>query len=262
MIIIGELINSTRDDVKQALVDKDEEVIRKLARKQQEAGADFIDINAATSMEKEVEDTEWLINVVQDELEGARLSIDTPNPTALAKGLKLCEERPMINSITNEKERREEVLPLVKEYQAAIIALAMGGEGMPKSMEDRLTEARELIGTLTQAGLCEEDIYIDPLAMSVGSNQDQAMVVANTIRAVKEEYEGIKTTVGLSNVSFGLPDRSLINRTFLAILIAYGLDAAIIDPTDENLMDTLRAAEALAGTDRHCMNYIKHKRRK
>jgi 5-methyltetrahydrofolate--homocysteine methyltransferase len=260
LIIIGELINSTRDEVKEALANREGEIIRKLARDQHEAGADFIDINAATSMEKEVEDTKWLVNIVQEELEGVRLSIDTPNPEAMAKGLELCKEKPMINSITNEKERKKEILPLVKEYEAEVIALAMGSGGMPKSAEDRLTEARELIQTLTDVGVKEERIYIDPLAMSIGSNQDQACIVMDTIRTIKGEYE-VKTSVGLSNVSFGLPDRSLINRTFLAILLSHGLDAAIMDPTNNQLMDTVRAAEALLATDKHCMNYIKHKRR-
>lgn len=261
MIIIGELINSTRAEVKEALADRDEEVIRKLARDQYEAGADFIDINAATSMEREIEDTEWLVNVVQDELEEVRLSIDTPNPQAMSKGLELCKKVPMINSITNEEDRKKEILPLVKEYEAEVIALTMGKSGMPKSTEDRLKEAEELIGVLTDQRVEEEKIYIDPLVMSIGSNQDQAGIVMETIKKIKEKY-GVKTSVGLSNVSFGLPDRSLINRTFLAILLSSGLDAAIIDPTDEQLIDTLRAAEALLAIDQHCMEYIKHKRRK
>lgn len=260
MIIIGELINSTRDEVKEALAKRDEKVIRKLAKVQKVAGADFIDINAATSMEKEVEDTKWLVNVVQDELDEVRISIDTPNPEAMRKGLGLCKEKPMINSITNEEERKKEILPMVKEYDTEVIALAMGSSGMPKSTEERLNEAEDLIEILTDAGVGEGRIYIDPLVMSIGSNQDQAGVVVETIREIKRNHQ-VKTSVGLSNVSFGLPDRSLINSTFLAILLSYGLDAAIIDPTDKQLMDTLKAAEALLGIDKHCMEYIKHMRK-
>ncbi len=261
MIIVGELINSTRDQVKEAIKGKDEQTIRELAKAQYQAGADFIDINSATSMKKETEDMEWLVNVVQDELDGVRLSIDTPNPEAMAKGLELCKEKPMVNSISNEKERKKHILPLVKEYEAEVIALAMGSEGMPKSVEDRLNEVRDLIDLLTDEGVEENRIYIDPLVMSIGSNQDQAGIVMETIETIKDRY-GVNTVVGLSNVSFGLPDRSLINSAFLTILLGVGLDAAIIDPTDEQLMDALKATEALLGIDKHCMEYIKYKRQK
>jgi 5-methyltetrahydrofolate--homocysteine methyltransferase len=254
MLIIGELINSSRKKVKEALKVKDEKIIRELARVQIEAGADVLDLNAATSMNREVKDLRWLVEVVQDELGDVRLSIDTPNPKAMAEALKLCKSKPMINSITNESKKKE-IIPLLREYNADVIGLTMGGRGMPKTVEDRLREAKQLLTTLDEAGIEKERIYLDPLVMSIGSNQDQGQIVIKTVSLIKQEL-GVKVSVGLSNVSFGLPARPLLNKTFLAMLLSAGADAAIIDPTDNELIATLRAAEALLGKDRYCMKYI------
>lgn len=265
MLIIGELLNSTRKEVKEALQNKDEVTIRRLAREQVEAGADVLDINTATSMEREIEDLEWVIDLIYDEVgEGVRLSIDSPNPGAIAAGLKLCKARPMINSINNDPKLQEQLIPLIKEHEPDVIGLAMGGKGkgMPKTREERLEEAEQLITTLQNSGIDLSRLYIDPLVMTIGSDQEQARVVIETVRAIKERWGdlGVKTSVGLSNVSFGLPRRSVINRAFLTMLLLAGLDAALIDPTDKGVMEILRASEALLGTDAYCMQYIKYMR--
>lgn len=266
MLIIGELLNSTRNKVKQALQEKDEATIRSLARRQVEAGADILDVNTATSMERETGDMEWVIGLIYDEVgEGVRLAIDSPNPKAIAAGLALCKARPMINSLNNDTKLREQLIPLAKEYDADIIGLTMGGKGgMPKTREDRLGEAERLISSLEAAEVNLEQLYIDPLAMSIGSNQEQAMAVIETVRGIKERWGdlGVKTSSGLSNVSFGLPGRSIINRAFLAMLLGAGLDAALIDPTDQGLMDILKASAALIGADAYCLEYIRYMREK
>ncbi len=266
MLIIGELLNSTRKKVKQALQERDEATIRRLARDQVEAGADVLDVNTATGMERETSDMEWVIGLIYDEIgEGVRLAIDSPNPAAMAKGLELCKARPMINSINNEAKLQEQLAPLLKEYGPDIIGLTMGGKGgMPQTKEDRLAEAEQLINFLQASGVDLARLYIDPLAMSIGSNQEQAMAVIETVRTIKERWgdRGVKTSSGLSNVSFGLPGRKIINRAFLAMLLAAGLDAALIDPTDERLMDILKASEALTGEDSYCLGYIRYMRDK
>lgn len=265
MLIIGELLNSTRREVREALRRRDEGVIRGLARAQLEAGADVLDVNAAVSMERELEDLEWMIRAVYAELgEGVRFAIDSPNPEAIEFGLSLCRagSRPMINSINNDPGLQERLIPLAKEYDAEVIALAMGSGRLPKTAEERLGEAERLLRTLEAAGVDPERVYIDPLVMAISSDQGQGRAVLEALRGIKERWGalGVKTCVGLSNVSFGLPRRSLINRAFLAMLLAAGLDAALLDPTDRELMNTLRASEALVGLDPHCLSYIEHVR--
>ncbi len=267
VLIIGELLNSTRRGVREALRRRDEGVIRRLARAQVEAGAAVLDVNAAASVDRELEDLEWMIRVVQAELgEGVRLAIDSPNPEAIELGLSLCQggpgPRPMINSINNDPKLQERLIPLAKEFDAEVIALAMGPGRLPKTAEERLREAERLLEALEAAGIEPERVYIDPLVMAIGTDQEQGRAVLEAVRGIKERWGalGVKTCVGLSNVSFGLPRRSLINRAFLAMLLAAGLDAALLDPTDRELMDTLRASEALVGLDPYCLRYIKHMR--
>jgi len=263
MIVIGELINSTRDEVKQALADHDEATIRRLAREQVAAGADILDVNTATSRKREIEDMEWVIDLIHDEVgTDVRLAIDSPNTEAVKRGLEKAEARPMVNSVNNEPSSQEALVPLLREHDADVIGLTMGGAGMPKALDDRLQEAEQLVNSLDNAGFDLSRLYIDPLVMTIGSNQEQAGYVIETVRAIQERWgeQGVKTSVGLSNVSYGLPHRGIINRAFLAMLLEAGLGAAIIDPTERPMMDTLRASEALLGIDAHCLGYIKYMR--
>jgi len=257
-LTIGELINSTRDEVKQALKEKDEELIRKLARDQAETGADVIDLNAGESMEDEKADMDWLIDIVEDEVEDVRICIDTPDPAVLEFALGKVENRPVINSISNEKDKAK-AREVAADSNAEIIGLAMGEEGMPETVEDRLNETEALLEKCDKLGIDKDRLYIDVIAMTIGSNQEQGQYVIDSVRGIKEEF-GVKTNIGLSNMSFGLPDRALINRTVFAMLLEAGLDAALIDPTDKPMMDTLKAAEALLGIDKNCLNYLKYKR--
>lgn len=257
-LTIGELINSTRDEVKQALKEKDEDLIRKLARDQAETGADVIDLNAGESMEDEKEDMDWLIDLVEDEIDDVRICIDTPDPEVLEFALNKVENKPVINSISNEKDKVK-AREVAADSDAEIIGLAMGEEGMPETVEDRLNETEALLEKCNSLGIEEDRLYIDVIAMTIGSNQEQGQYVIDSVREIKDKF-GVKTNIGLSNMSFGLPDRALINRTVFAMLLEAGLDAALIDPTDKPMMDTLRAAEALLGVDKNCLNYLKYKR--
>jgi len=257
-LTIGELINSTRDEVKQALKEKDEELIRKLARDQAETGADVIDLNAGESMEDERADMDWLIDIVEDEVDDVRICIDTPDPEVMEFALGKVENRPVINSISNEKDKAQ-AREVAADSEAEIIGLAMGEEGMPETVEDRLNETEALLDKCESLGIDKDRLYIDVIAMTIGSNQEQGQYVIDSVRQIKEEF-GVKTNIGLSNMSFGLPDRALINRTVFAMLLEAGLDAALIDPTDRPMMDTLKAAEALLGVDKNCLNYLKYMR--
>jgi 5-methyltetrahydrofolate--homocysteine methyltransferase len=263
ILVVGELINSTRKSVKAALEAKDEATIRRLAREQVEAGADIIDINTATSMEDEIDDMKWVIGLIHDEVGKVRLAIDSPNAKAMAAGLELCQERPLINSINNDPRERA-FIDIVKSFDGDIIGLPMGGKtGMPKTVEERLEEVDIMVCTLDEAGVDPSRLYIDSIVMTIGSNQEQGRAVIESTREIKKRYggRGVKTSVGLSNISFGLPHRSLVNQAFLAMLLEAGLDMSFIDPKDIGMMSTLRASEAILGTDTGCLKYIKHVRK-
>ena len=259
--VIGELINSTRSEITKAIVEKDDALIRRLARTQSEAGAHVIDLNAGQSMENEVRDLQWLIGVVEHELgKDVRLAIDTSNPDAMETGLKACSTPPVINSISNEKGNAG-LIKLAAESGAEVIGLAMGEHGMPKTAEDRLEETRALLEKCDHAGLNHERLYVDMICMSVGSGPEQGTQVLQAIQRTKDEL-GVKTFVAVSNISFGLPNRRLLNRTFLAMLIEAGLDGAIMDSTDKRMMDAICASRALLGLDNYCMQYIKAQKAK
>jgi len=259
--IVGELINSTRPQVGEAIAEKNDSLIRRLAHSQVEAGAQVIDLNAGQSLENEVQDLLWLIGVVEDELgKDVRLAIDTSNPEAMEAGLKICSGRPVINSISNEK-GKENLIALAAESEAEVVGLAMGEHGMPKTADDRLEETRALLEKCDRVSLDRDRLYVDMICMSVGSGQEQGTQVLQAVRRAKQELD-VKTFAAGSNVSFGLPNRRLLNRTFLAMLVEAGLDGALIDPTDRRIMDTIYASRALLGRDNYCMQYIKQQKRR
>lgn len=257
--IIGELINSTRSEIAKALKEKDEVLIRQKARAQREAGANVIDLNAAASIKNEVDDLKWLIRIVEDELgKDVRLAIDTSNPIAMEAGLAACAAPPVINSISNEK-KNAKLIELAARSGAEVIGLAMGEYGMPKTAEERMEEARALLKKCDRAGLNRDRLYMDTICIAVGSGPEQGREVLTAVRRIKQELD-MKTFTAVSNVSFGLPNRRLLNRTFLAMLIEAGLDGAIMDPTDERAMEVVYASRALAGFDDYCLQYIKNQK--
>ncbi len=256
MIIIGEKINSTLKKVKPAIENYDSKTIQNLALTQVKAGATYIDLNAGMFFNDEPDRLEWLVNTVQ-EVTDAPLSMDSPNPEALERGLEANKNgKPIINSITAESERFEAVLPLVVKYKTAVIALCMDDTGMPETEEDRVAIARRLIPELSDAGVAHEDIFIDPLIRPIGTGSHYGKVAIGTMRKVKEEFPDVHVTCGLSNISFGIPARKLMNQTFLVAAVANGMDGAILNPLDKKLMTFLYAVEALMGHDDYCMEYL------
>ncbi len=256
MIIIGEKINSTLKAIRPAMECRDAAVIADLAKKQTEAGACYLDVNAGMFYENELETLQWLIDVVQDTVK-TPLSIDSPNAKAMALGLAANKNgKPIVNSITGEKERLHAVLPLVVQYKASVIALCMDDCGMPETAADRVGIARTLIDTLTKEGVALDDIFIDPMIRPIGTGSHYGHVALDTIRTVKTEYPEVHIACGLSNISFGIPARKVMNQAFLVAAMAAGMDGAILDPLDKKLMTFLYASEALLGVDDFCMNYI------
>ncbi|MFP4589098.1 MAG: dihydropteroate synthase [Candidatus Bipolaricaulota bacterium] len=256
VLIIGELINSTRDQVKQALQSRNEDLIRRLARTQYEAGAEVLDLNAAESMEEELRDMEWLIAVTQDEIQDIRIAIDTADPEVMATGLEKAINKPVINSITNEEDNRP-IRELAAKYDVEVIGLAMGERGIPKKIDDRVRETRDLLEKCNRMGISRDRLYVDVVAMSVAGSPGQGRYAIETIREIKDAH-GVRTCIGLSNISFNLPNRSLLNRTFFALLLEAGLDAVLLDPTAKNMIGVLQATKALLGEDEHCLEYLEY----
>lgn len=256
MIIIGEKINSTLKAVRPAMESYDASAIQDLAKRQYEAGATFIDVNAGMFIKDEPERLAWLVNTIQQVVD-APFSIDSPSPIAIEMALKANKNpRPIINSITDEKERYNAILPLIVEYKTGIVALCMDDKGMPETVNDRVVIADRLIGKLSKEGVKLDDIYIDPMVRPIGTGPHYGTVAIETIRKVKAEFPEVHITCGLSNISFGIPGRKLMNQTFLIAAIAAGMDGAILDPMDKKLMSFIYAGEALMGVDDYCINYI------
>jgi 5-methyltetrahydrofolate--homocysteine methyltransferase len=256
MKIIGEKINGTRKRVQEAVLSRDAAFIQKLASDQAQAGATWIDINAGTPVEREPDDLIWLVETVQAAVDKP-LCLDSANPAALAAALPRVNQAPLMNSISGEQGRLTGVLPLAAQAGGGVIALAMDDKGIPAATEGRLAIVQRLIGLTREAGIPDEQVYVDPLVMTIGASGDAGCVALATVRAVKAEFPQVHITSGLSNVSFGLPVRSLINRAFLTLMLEAGLDSAILDPLDRELRRAILAAEAVLGIDRHCLNYTR-----
>lgn len=259
MLIVAERINTSRKRIGSAVRKRDTAFIAREAVTQAEAGAAYIDVNAGTSVADELDDLVWLTETVQSAVK-VPVCIDSANPKALEAALKVHTGEAMINSITAERERIEAILPLVVQYGSRVVALAMDDGGMPETADDRLRVVEGLLKRLTGEGIEPERIYFDPLIRPISTNPDQARAAVEATRRIMTEFDLVHTICGLSNISFGLPRRNLLNRSFLTLLIGAGLDAAIIDPTEPGIMSTVLAAEALLGRDEFCMNYISAER--
>ena len=254
MLIIGEKINGTLKKTAAAIADRDAAFIRDLACRQVEAGADYLDVNAGTGSGKEPEDLVWLVEIVQTIVD-VPLCLDSANPQALQAGLEYVRRTPMINSISGEARRLEGILPLAAARGCPVIALLLDDQGIPADLNGRLEIGRRLIGLTRKAGLPDEKVYIDPLAMAISTKTEGALIALESMRALRSEFPAVKFSIGLSNISFGLPARSLINQAFLAQLLATGLDAAIINPMEQGMINMLYATELVLGRDRYCRSY-------
>ena len=255
MLVIGERINSTRKAIRKAILDRDADCIRKEARRQVEAGSGYIDANAGIEPEREPDDLVWLTETIQSAVD-CPVSLDTASPDAMKAALAVHQGTPMINSITGEEGRHEAVLPLADEYDARLVALTMGRAGMPRTVEDRMEAAREVADLISGQGIGLDRVYFDPVLCSVATESEAGQIALETVSRLRDEFPDAHITCGLSNISFGLPQRNVLNRNALAMLMAAGLDSAIIDPTEPHMMSAVRAGEALLGRDDFCMNYI------
>jgi len=255
MIIIGELINASRKQIAPAIENKDADTIQKIAKDERENGADFIDVNAGVFVGKESDYLKWLVTTVQETVE-APCCLDSPDPKAIETALSIHKGVPMINSISLEKERYKALLPVVSGTECKVVALCMSDKGMPETTDDRVSIADELINNLLKNNVPLDNIYVDPLVQPVSTKDSYGIEFLNAIEKIINKFPGVHTICGLSNISFGLPERKFLNQTFMVMAITKGLDAAIVNPLDKGMMAKIVAAETLAGKDEYCSQYL------
>ena len=249
------MINASRKAVGAAIEDGDGDAIQKIASDQAEAGADYIEVNAGIFIDREAEYLQWLVKTVQD-VTLKPCAIDSPNPEAIKKALSVHKGLPMINSISLEKERYNNLMPIIAGTDMKVIALCMSDEGMPQTVDDRLKIADRLINALVQNNVPIDNIFVDPLVQPLSVNDLFGLEFINAIEQIRKRFKGVHTVCGLSNISYGLPERQLLNQTFLVMAITKGLDGAIVNPMDKKIMANIIAAEALMGKDEFCTNYL------
>lgn len=257
MFIIGEKINSTRKSIAAAIKDRNALHIQEVAKAQENAGAHALDVNCGTlATSEEAETMKWLVKTVQAVSE-LPLCIDSASPAAIAAGLQEHVGKPVINSISGESQRYDAVLPLVKQYNASVIALCNDDRGLPSSTEVALEVGNSLVARLIHDGIPVDDIYLDPLVKTLAAIPETVVQTLDVMRELALRYPGLHFVSGLSNVSFGLPERKHLNRAFVVMSVANGLDAVIADPLDRVLVALIYAAEALMNKDRYCLEYVR-----
>jgi 5-methyltetrahydrofolate--homocysteine methyltransferase len=252
-VLIGERINPAgKKKLAEALKAGNLEIVRSEALAQVEAGADILDVNVGTFGVDEVTLLPQAVRAVMDTVD-VPLCIDSNNPAALEAAVKIYKGKPLINSVTGEERSLTRVLPMVKEYKAAVVGLVQDDEGIPKDAKRRVSIAHKIVERAEKVGISRENIIIDCLAFAVGADTSSGLAVMEAIRTIKAEL-GVNMTVGASNISFGLPDRELINNAFVAMAIAAGLTCLITDAA--KVRPTVMATDLILGRDKHARRYI------
>jgi len=257
VIIIGERINGMFTDIKNAISNEDPAAVQEWAKKQKEGGARYLDINVGPGSANPKEAMKFLIEATQ-EVSDLPLCLDSTNYDVIEEGLKVCKNPAMINSVPAEPDKMDRVFSLAKEFDAEVIGLAKNQEGIPKDAESRMALAMELVATADAYGISADMLYIDPLVLPCNVAQDHGPEVFETLRQIKLVSDPPpKTVVGLSNISQGgIKNRELVNRTFAVMAMANGLDAAIADADDEELIAAVATARIILNMDIYCDSYI------
>ena len=262
MFIIGELINGMYQNIGKAIKEKDKSVIQSCALKQLKSGADALDVNCGPASRQPLSDIQWLVECIQ-EVTDKPLSLDSSKPAVIESGLKVMKNKAIINSTTADPEKLEVLVSLAKKYQTKLIGLTISAKGIPQNKDQRLELAATIVAYCSEQGFPIEDLYLDPIVLPVNVAQAQMQDILESIREFKIISEpSPKTIVGLSNVSQGSCLRSLLNRTFLAMAIAFGLDAAILDPQDKELMDAAITGNLILNKQIYCDSYLEAYRKK
>jgi 5-methyltetrahydrofolate corrinoid/iron sulfur protein methyltransferase len=263
MLIIGENISVIAKAIGNAIKERDPKPIVDLAKDQAKAGANYIDVNIGPATKQGEELMQWMVKSIQAEVD-LPLALDTKNINAIEAGLEVHKGKAMINSVTGDQEKLDILMPMAKKYNANIIGIALTEKGVPPDVDSRLEIVMNIVNSAMEHGVPMEDLYLDPIVLPVGVLQEQ---VSNCIEAVKvfkqlQELMGLdsqpKTTVGLSNVSQSSPEelKSLINRTLLLVLLSNGLDSAILDPLDKDLMAAVKTFDIVNNKILYAHSYL------
>lgn len=260
MIIIGEKINATLKRAREIIVNRDTRSLLTLAKEQADAGADYIDMNVGTgegTREDEIEAMRWAVETVQKEIP-TPLCIDSADPAVLDAGLAAAAKRPcLINSVKGAASSLDAIVPLAKKYDALLVGLAMDEAGIPATVEGRIGACEIIAAACEKYGVSVSNLFFDPLVVPVSTDGNQGVCTLETLREIKKRFPSAKTTMGLSNISFGLPVRPRVNQAFMHMAVAAGLDSALMNPMDTQMIAAIRTAEALTGRDRHCRQYTR-----
>ena len=258
MIIIGEKINGSIPSVAEAIKNRDAEFIKNRAIAQAEAGATFIDCCASVPEEIEVETLHWMIDCIQ-EVTDLPISVDSPSPAVLAEAYKFCKRPGLFNSVSGEGDKIDMIFPIMAQPENKkweVIALLSDNTGIPKNAADRLKVFANIMAKAKEYGISPSRIHIDPLVEMLCTSENGIETNIETITAVREQYPSIHITAAVSNISFNLPVRKLVNWGFVVLAMNAGLDSAILDPTNRDMLGLILATEALLGEDEYCMEYI------
>lgn len=262
MIIIGELINGMYKDVGKAIVNKEVDVIQHLAIEQTKNGAAFLDVNTGPYSKNPKDDMKWLVETIQKVCD-TPLSLDSTKADVIEEGLRHAKPRAIINSTSADDAKMETIFGLAKRYNAQVIALAMDKSGVPNNKEKRLELAATIVAKAIDLGINPEDLYLDPIVLPVNVAQAQGKEILESIREFRLLCDpSPNTTIGLSNVSQGTVERSLVNRTFLTMAVANGLSSAILDPLDKDLMNAMITAELIFNKNIYCDSFLDAYRKK
>jgi len=254
MIIIGEKINGAIPSVAKAIAERDEDWIRDLAKRQSEAGADYIDVCSSVP-DKDVETLEWLIGLVQ-EVSDRPICIDSPSAHSIVEAIPFCSKPGIINSVSLEGDKIDTVFPVIADTGWECIALLSGEHKISEDVQDRIDAFEKIMEKAKEYQIAASRLHIDPLVFSVGMNPESFLGYAEVARYIKDAYPDVHITSGLSNISFGIPSRKTMNQAFLILAMQSGMDCAIIDPTNRDMVGSIFAAEALLGIDEYCIEYI------
>jgi 5-methyltetrahydrofolate--homocysteine methyltransferase len=255
MIIIGEKINGSIPVVAKAIAERDAEFIKDRARKQAEAGATYIDCCASVEEDVEVETLKWMIDCIQEATD-LPISVDSPSADVIAQVFPYCKQPGLINSVSMEGDKVDKLFPLIADTKWEVICLLSDDTGIPKCAEDRLKVFEKLMAKANEYGIKPSRMHIDPLIEMLCTSEDGIAMIEEVISTIREQYPSIHITAAVSNISFNLPVRKLINLGFTVLAMKAGLDSAILDPTNRDLLGVIYATEALLGLDDYCMEYI------
>jgi len=255
MIIIGEKLNGSIPSVGKAIADRDETRIRHLAKIQTDAGADYLDVCASVQEETEVDTLKWMVDLVQDESD-IPICLDSPSQYTLVKALPYCKKPGLVNSVSLEGDKIDTIFPVIADTAWSCVALLCDDKGIPNSVERRMEVFEGIMAKVNEYGIDPSRIYIDPLVVTLATDDAALTMFAECTRRVKEQYPNIHVTSGLSNISFGLPVRKMINMAFMVLAMNAGMDSAIVDPTNRDMMGVIYASDCLLEKDESCLEYI------